>query len=273
MKIIVHDGKAHQDDFLGACVCLYKLNAPVYRQKYTEEMLKDPNCWVLDQGLSFDHELHNFDHHHIEQEICAFTMVLDYFYGKDYRIYMPNLQFIEIFDSYGPIRAAEFVGMHQDNFDKIWSPINTAIIRIFSSIEGEVTGYIFELMRDIGKEVCSQIEQTKELLEILETSNYFEFNDIKVLDTTKCVVPQGFKHDQLPTKIYSKLKEINPEVILTIDSRQNGFRMVSINSDSLKFKPNEMAYFTHNSGFLTGFKEYSDYEKILTDLAKKSHLL
>jgi len=72
-KILVHDGKAHQDDFLAACVCIYKLNAPAFREKFKEEDLKNPNCWVLDQGRSFDTTLNNFDHHQIKKEICAFT--------------------------------------------------------------------------------------------------------------------------------------------------------------------------------------------------------
>ena len=80
--IIVHDGKAHTDDFLATCVLIHKLNCRAIRTKCTQEHLEDKSCWVIDQGMSFDSEMHNFDHHHIKEEICSFTMILDYFYKK-----------------------------------------------------------------------------------------------------------------------------------------------------------------------------------------------
>ena len=263
-KVVVHDGKAHQDDFLASCVCHYKLdNSEVFRGQPSEQDFLDSDCWILDQGRRYEPELHNFDHHQIEQEICAFTMVLDYFYGKEYRKYLPQLRFVEIFDSYGPKKAAEFAGIPQDNLDIIASPLNHAMMRLFSKIEGKVTDPILPVMKEIGKEICLQIEDMQNLLKSLEDSVYFEYKKIKILDTTKCITPAGTKHDQLPTKTFCKIKNIEPDIVLTIDSRQEGYRMVSINTDVIKFNSTEKAYFTHNSGFLVGFKEYSDYNFIL----------
>lgn len=261
--IIVHDGKAHQDDFLAACVCMYKLNAPAYRSKYTEEQLANPDCWVLDQGRSFDSSLHNFDHHQIEEQICAFTMILDHFYGKEYRNYLPQLRFVEIFDSYGPKPAADFAGIPVDNLDIISSPIHTAMMRVFSKINGQILDPMYSVMKEIGQEICLQIENVELLFKVLGDSKYFEHEGIKIFDTTKCVMPEGMKHDQLPTKTYCKKFDLQPQIILTIDSRQEGFRLVSINTDSIKFEQNPLSYFTHNSGFLTNFNNYEDYKKIL----------
>lgn len=266
MNILVHDGKAHQDDFLAACVCHFKLNnSKVYRAKFSEEDLASPDNWVLDQGRRFEPDLHNFDHHQLEEEICAFTMVLDYFYGKEYRKYLPQLRFVEIFDSYGPNKAAEFAKIPQESLDIIASPINSAMMRVFSRIEGEVCGSLLSVMWEMGKEICSQIEDTKNLLNSLEDSVFFELGKIKILDTTRCVVPEGIKHDQLPTKTFCKIKNKEPDIVLTIDSRQKGYRMVSINTDVVRFRPTDKAYFTHNSGFLVGFQNYSDYEFILNN--------
>jgi hypothetical protein len=269
IKIISHDGKGHQDDFLATCVCIYKLNAPAYRIKVTEENLKSADDWVLDQGRKFEPEMHNFDHHQIEEEICAFTMVLDYFYGENYRDLMPQLRFIEIFDSYGPKKAAEFIEIKEENLDVIASPIYISIIRLFSKIEGEIKEPFYSIMLEIGRDICVKIEDTVNLLSCLKDSKYFEIFGIKVLDTTNCTPPDGYKHDSLPTKLYSKNNDLEPEVILTKDTRQNGYRMVSINTDSLKFLPNEKSYFTHNSGFLTGFLNYEDYKEILSSVLRK----
>jgi len=264
-NIIVHDGGAHQDDFLASCVCLFKLQSPkLYRRKYEETDLITPDCWVLDQGKKYEPECHNFDHHQIEEEICAFTQVLDYFYGKDYRIHMPQLRYIEIFDSYGPKKAAEFAGFDEGCIDKIQSPIVSSIINIFSNMSGEISGSILEIMKKIGEDICEKIEKNDYFLKKLDKSIFFNFNNIKILDVSKCEVEKK-DYYRLPTKIYSKLKDIYPDVILTIDNRQDGYRMLSSNTDVIKFKENKYSYFTHNSGFLTGFNNFEDYEKILLD--------
>lgn len=268
-KIIVHDGKAHQDDFLAACVCAFKLNAPVFRTKFTQENLEDPNCWVLDQGARFDPELHNFDHHQIEKEICAFTMVLDFLYGEEYRTFQPNLRYVEIFDSYGPSAAAKFAQIPESSIDIINCPIRMAIMQVFSRIDGEVTDSLLYVMREIGREICFQIENTKSLFEILSDGKLIEFEGYKIFNVCDCVMIDGTKHDRLPTKEYCKHKGYEPEIILTKDSRtQNGYRMVSINTDNLRFTPNDLCYFTHNSGFLTNFKNFEDYKVILKEFTK-----
>jgi hypothetical protein len=265
MRIIVHEGRAHADDFLAACVCHYKLGAPVIRTGFTEIMLNDPEFWVLDQGRRFEPELHNFDHHQLEQEICSFTMVLDHFYGSQYREYLPSLRFLEIFDSYGPSKAAAFAGTTQESLDITTSPIHTFLLKAFSREKELVGEAMIEIMRAMGREVCQQMEDMKILFDAL-TDNYaiFELSGFKVLDTTRCVLPKGYNHDQLPTKMWCKSKGVDPTVILTKDTRTEGaYRMVSINTDSVRFLPNPKSHFTHASGFLTSFMEYVDHVEIL----------
>lgn len=272
MRIIVHDGRAHADDFLASCVCHYKTGAAVIRAAYAEEMLSDPEYWVLDQGRRFEPELHNFDHHQLEQEICAFTMVMDHFYGSLYRDHFPNLRFLEIYDSYGPSRAAKFAGIPEESLELVSSPIHTAMVRAFSREDGLVRGSMIETMWAIGREICSELENLSTLFDVL-TNNYsiFEKNSIKVLDVTRCILPKGYTHDQLPTKKWCKSKGVDPTVILTKDSRTEGaYRMVSINIESLRFLPNPKSYFTHASGFLTSFMNYGDHEEILNNFVTKA---
>lgn len=263
MSIIAHKGRAHADDFLAACVCLYKLDLPVFRQDYNPKMLEDPNFWVLDQGGRFDPDLHNFDHHHLAEEICSFTMVLDYFYGKSYREYMPNLRYVEIYDSYGPARASEFVGIKQENLNLMTCPIRQSILASFSKIDGLVVEPFLSIMKQVGREICAKIEETDLLLEKMNDAVCFDYKDITILDTTKCILPDGLTHDKLPTKIWSKRNNLNPTVVLTKDVRGGGYRMVSINTNNIKFLQNDLSYFTHVSGFITGFENLDDYKSIL----------
>jgi len=270
MPIIVHDGKAHADDFLAACVCSYKLNKPIFRRKFKEQDLLDEDCWVLDQGDKFEPNLHNFDHHHLSEEICSFTMVLDYFYS-DYRIFMPNLRYIEIFDSFGSDRAAQFVGAKQESLEIAISPIHTYVLKSFSQIEGFIEEPFNSIMKMIGKEICDQIENNQKMIEILsECASFFDYQGIKILDITKCKTPEGVSHDMFPTKVWCRIKDIRPVVILTKDTRGPGYRMISINTNTIKFESNDKSYFTHASGFVCCFDNYSDYAYILTNHTRKS---
>jgi hypothetical protein len=272
--IIVHDGRAHEDDFLATCVLIYKTNQRALRTKATTEHLESALYWVVDQGLSFNPELHNFDHHHIKEQICGFTMVLDYLYGKDYREDFPQLKFVEIYDSYGQKAAAKFANVSEESLNIIFSPIRNSILSVFSKITGEITDPIYSLMKEIGKSICEEIENNKEFMQIIEDGvKHFSFNNIKILDLTNCKLKDGFKIENLPTKKYCKDRKIEVDVILTIDSRnkKGGYRMVSNNVDIVKFSPNEKANFCHNSGFLIAFNNIEDYKEILnqTEVKKK----
>jgi len=262
--IVVHDGRAHADDFLAACVCRHRLALSVFRSKCDEAMLADPSVWVLDQGRRHEPELHNFDHHQLEEESCAFTMVLDHFYGRGYRDSWPALRYVEIFDSHGPKKAASFAGVPEESMEVTLSPIHSGITGAFSRIEGEVPDFFLKVMEMVGREICSRIESEGVLFESLDRGHrLFDHGSTRVLDVCSCSPPEGFSHESLPTKQWSKARGHEPEVILTRDPRQGGFRMVSINTDSIRFPPHPKAYFTHASGFLTAFREYDDHLEIL----------
>lgn len=268
--IVVHDGRAHADDFLAACVCRHRLGLPVLRSKCDDSMLEDPSVWVLDQGRRFEPELHNFDHHQIEEESCAFTMVLDHFYGRGYRDSWPALRYVEVFDSHGPKKAAAFAGVPEESMEITLSPIHSAVTAAFSSVEGEVPDFFLKVMEMVGAEICSRIESESALFDSLDKGHrLFDHGTTRILDVCSCAPPPGFSHENLPTKQWSKARGHEPEVILTRDPRQGGYRMVSINTDSIRFLPNDTSYFTHVSGFLTAFREYEDHVRILDDHSKK----
>lgn len=264
--IIVHDGKAHHDDFLATCVLLHKLNCKAFRIKFTEEHLSNPDCWVIDQGRDFNPELHNFDHHQIKEEICAFTMVLDHFYGKNYRELFPQLRFIEIMDSYGPKAATRFANTTEEVLELTNNPINAAIISLFSNVSGELVDPLYSVMKQMGESFCSFLENTNKLLKMIENGVQFEeVKGLKIINILNCQMEEGFETEELPTKKYCKINKIDVDIVLTKDPRSGGYRMISNNTDKLKFMPNDKAHFTHNSGFLVSFKNLEDYKTIIEE--------
>lgn len=264
--IIVHDGKAHIDDFLATCILLYKLDCKAYRTKFTQEHLSDPKYWVIDQGMDFNPELHNFDHHHIKEEICSATMVMDYFYGKNYRDKFPTFRFIEIFDSYGPKAAAKFLNTTEEVLELSNNPICSAIIELFSNVSGELTDPLCSVMKEMGKSICCFIEKTDKLLKIVENGvEFVKFKDLTIINVLNCKLENDVKIEELPTKKYCKINKIEADIVLTKNSRGAGYRLISNNTDKIKFLQNEKCSFVHNSGFLVCFDKLEDYQTIISE--------
>lgn len=260
-SIIVHPGRAHVDDFLAACVCIHHTGLPLFRMNCEEPMLANPDFWVLDQGMRFEPELHNFDHHHLDRQICSLTMVLDHLYDWDYRSYMPQLSYIEIHDSKGASKAAKFAGISHDQSDCSASLIQHMVLKSFSEIEGRVADPFYSLMKSFGLELCSKIESLPSLVEQLESnSRLIDSEGISVLDLTSC---EAEKPDHLPTKLWCNNKRMCPDVILTRDSRSStSYRMIGINN-RVRFAQNNYCSYTHPSGFMTVFENLNDWPKIL----------
>lgn len=259
--IVVHRGRAHVDDFLASCVCVHKTGMPLFRMDADQKMMDDPSCWILDQGLRFEPELHNFDHHHLNEKICSLTMLLDYFYDPSYRSHMPQLAYIEIHDSVGSSKAAKFAGISYDGLEVASSLVQHLVLKSFSGMEGRVDDPMLSLMSSMGGELCGRIEELPFLLGQLDASaKILNFSGLKVLDVTKCFSNEP---DRLPTKSWCEQRGISPSVILTKDSRKAGhYRMVSVNK-SVRFRPNPLCEYTHPSGFLTVFENLEDWTKIL----------
>lgn len=260
-KIVVHRGRAHVDDFLASCVCIHKTDLPLFRMDADETMLKDASCWVLDQGLKFEPEFLNFDHHQLDKKICSLTMVLDYFYGETYRTHLPQLAYIEIHDSVGSSKAAKFAGISYEGLEIASSMIQHLLLKAFSRIEGRVNDPFYSIMSSMGGEICGRIEELPVLLGQLDSNaRLIEFSGLKILDVTGCDVEE---FDKLPTKSWCEQKGMSPAVILTKDGRRTGhYRMVSVDK-SIRFSKNLSCEYTHPSGFLTVFADLKDWEDIL----------
>lgn len=267
-KIVVHKGQAHADDFLASCVAYAKWQVPVERRDFTDQDLNDNTVIVLDQGREYEPEKGNFDHHQTNDEVCAFTQVMDYLYGKDYRKFMPELKFVEIFDSQGPQKAAKFAKTTEETLEIVNSVVARFVLRAFSQIEGIVPTEYLTVMKDIGKSLIESVEDSKKGWEILENNAKLEqHDDIVVLKTDDCeFVKEGF---HLPTKLWCKKKGYQPNVIFGKNTRGGGYCLLSINTESLKFLNSPSASFTHATGFLTVFPNKEEYLNILKNYTVK----
>lgn len=134
--ILTHPGSAHKDDVLAVCLLAAQHGAPVVRRMPTAADLADPGVAIVDVGGEHDPSKSNFDHHHFPREhapTCALSLVL-----QDLDLYDDGLKFFswletaEWFDSRGPNRTADFLGVPRKAIGQLHSPVDITLLRRFS---------------------------------------------------------------------------------------------------------------------------------------------
>ena len=171
-RIITHPGGAHKDDLLAACVLAARHNCPIVRRDPTEAELADPAVVIVDVGGSHDAELSNFDHHHFAREhppTCALSLVLD-----SMGLYQDALQFCdwlepaEWFDSRGPNRTAEWLGVPRRAISRLNSPIDMTLLRRFADQAEHAPGEtLYEYMKLVGEDLLEFLREVREGIDLV----------------------------------------------------------------------------------------------------------
>ena len=166
-RIVTHPGGAHKDDLLAACVLIARHRCPVERRDPTDEDLADPAVAVVDVGGAHDPALSNYDHHHFPREhppTCSLSLVLD-----GLGLYQDALQFCdwlepaEWFDSRGPNKTAEWLGVPRAAIGKLNSPVDMTLLRRFAAQSEHVAGEtIYDYMKLIGEDLLAYLRGVRE---------------------------------------------------------------------------------------------------------------
>ncbi len=171
--ILTHPGGAHKDDLLAACVLAALHNCPIVRREPTAEELADPEVAVVDIGGVHDPARSDFDHHHFAREhppTCALSLVLDHL-----GLYQDALQFCdwletaEWFDSRGPNKTAEWLGVPRRAISQLNSPIDMTLLRRFAQASRiEPTDPIYAFMKMVGEDLLTYLRDARERLDFME---------------------------------------------------------------------------------------------------------
>lgn len=170
--ILTHPGGAHKDDVLAVCVLIAKHGAPVVRRDPTPQELADPGVAVVDIGGSHDPDLLNFDHHHFPREhapTCALSLLLDHL-----GIYEDALQLCdwlepaEWFDSRGPMKTAEWLGVPRRAISQLNSPVDITLLRRFAQKSELAPGDpLYEFMRFVGEDLLEYLRVARERIDFV----------------------------------------------------------------------------------------------------------
>ena len=168
--ILTHPGGAHKDDLLAVCVLIAKHGVPVVRRLPTDEELADPQVAVVDIGGVHDPERMNFDHHHFPREhapTCALSLVLEHLgLYEDALRFCDWLETAEWFDSRGPNKTAQWLGVPRRAVSQLNSPIDITLLRRFARTTELPPGdTLYEYMRFVGEDLLEFLRVARERID------------------------------------------------------------------------------------------------------------
>ena len=175
-KIVTHPGGAHKDELLATCVLIAKHSCPIARRNPTEADLEDPSIAVLDVGGVHDPAKSNFDHHHFPREhppTCTLSLVLmDLGLYDDAKQFCDWLEPAEWFDSRGPNRTAEWLGVPRRAISQLNSPIDITLLRRFAAVsELTPSNTLYEYMRFVGQDLLDFLRMVREGIELVDAKS------------------------------------------------------------------------------------------------------
>lgn len=170
--IITHPGGAHKDDVLAVCVLASLHHCPVVRRDPTPAELADPDCAIVDVGGSHDPARANFDHHHFPREhppTCALSLVLAHLgLYEDAKQFCDWLEPAEWFDSRGPNKTGEWLGVPRRAISQLNSPIDITLLRRFAKATRiEPTDPLYAFMVMVGDDLLEYLRVARERLDFV----------------------------------------------------------------------------------------------------------
>lgn len=165
-RIVTHPGGAHKDDLLACCVLIAKYGCPIVRRDPTDEELADASIAIVDIGGSHDPALQNFDHHHFPREhppTCSLSLVLDALgLYEDAMKFCDWLEPAEWFDSRGPNKTAEWLGVPRRAVSQLNSPVDMTLLRRFAGQPEHAAGEtLYEYMRFVGQDLIDYLRDVR----------------------------------------------------------------------------------------------------------------
>ncbi len=252
-KIIAHPGSAHKDDFMAVSVLLATLaEAEIFRREATEEDLNDPMTYVVDVGMEYEPEKHNFDHHQDRNLPCAFHLVMKHLGHHDAAMLMflwyPHMSMMDV---RGPYKTAEYLGIDSSIIFASSSPIDGYILSRFSRLDNlRSSDLLYEFMKELGTDLISMISRKMKRLERLKTEA--RVVPVKHYKAITCSIDDSPK---LAMELYLRYLG-NERIVLSITPsvRGEGWELLRLDDhaavDFLAIADHPEVRFVHANGFL-----------------------
>lgn len=175
-KIITHSGIAHLDDFLSACLILYKdesIDEIIRQDVISEEDLNNSSIWKIDISEIHDSSIKAFDHHQEGMNDCAFSLLLKYWdvWENAIEVYSWVPSVVEI-DSRGLGYFLANNKISHEIFFKFNSFVERSFIELFQRVRvvsKKKNQLLFLIMKQIGKQFFRGIDSYQKLKDNFES--------------------------------------------------------------------------------------------------------
>lgn len=271
-KIIAHPGSAHKDDFMAVSVLLASLeDAVVYRREPSPEDLDDPRTYVVDVGMEYAPEKHNFDHHQDRALPCAFHLVMQHLGQHEAAMQMfvwyPHMSMMDV---RGPYKTAEHLGIDASVIFASSSPIDGYILSRFSRLSQlDSQDLLYQFMQALGRDLLGMIERKMERLERLKKEA--RVVAVKHYKAIACEINDSPK---LAMELYLRHLD-NKRVVMSItpSNRGEGWELLRLDDhaavDFLRIADHPEIRFVHANGFLAKTRTRLPLEQVI-ELAGKA---
>lgn len=265
-KIVAHPGSAHKDDFLSACVLLATLGeAEIFRREPTSHDLGDVDTYVVDVGMDYAPEKHNFDHHQDRSLPCAFHLVMQHLGYHEAAMQMfVWYRHMSMMDVRGPYQTAEHLGVDCNLLFATSSPIDGYILATFSKVTVlRKEDFLYAFMKDLGRDMLDLIERKARRLERLKAEAC-----VVPVKRLKAIFSEISQNPKLAMEIY--LRQLDDDDIvmsITPSNRGEGWELLRLRDHSVvNFKPlagHPSVRFVHANGFLAKTHARLPMEEVL----------
>jgi len=263
-KIVTHPGGAHKDDFLAVSLFISLYSAPVFRKVPTDEEKQDPRTALIDIGGEHNPDLANFDHHHFPREhepTCALSLVLQHLgLYEDACMFCDWLEPAEWFDSRGPNKTAEWLGISRETVARLNSPIDVTFLRRFGrASELKVGETLYEAMRYIGDDLLEFLRSARRRLDQTAAACQHWNLDVQGENVEAIFLPRGDSAPDEPSASlarYVRAKGLKGQVAALVypDRRGDGYGISRFDDhpklDFSKVGEQSDVHFAHVSGFM-----------------------
>jgi uncharacterized UPF0160 family protein len=277
IDIWTHNGLAHRDDFLSACILLASYNVgSIFRrpsQEYNINSKLSDDIW-FDVGNTVDYTQKVFDHHQVKQPLdkpeCAFSLVLQYITGLSYDELKSNytqFDFIVRQDNFGPIAAYKQcfnAEVSISTFAETMSPIEMYCLEEFSRLnEIKADSDLARLMTVIGKEIIAKIYSNKSFKKSLpKLVKSFTNGKVIAIDSVISRDQSIFLDKYLSRKYKGYLVKVSR-------SSQNPKQWCALRlNDKLNFNnmQNADTSFIHTNGFFAVWNESISLDEVIDNI-------
>ncbi len=262
--IVTHPGGSHKDDLLAVCVLASLHGCPIVRREPTAEELADPEVAVVDIGGVHDASLSNFDHHHFPREhppTCALSLVLNHLgLYQDALEFCDWLETAEWFDSRGPNKTAEWLGVPRRAISRLNSPIDTTLLRRFGQTTRlDPSDLLYGYMKLVGDDLLEHLRVARERLDF--TAERVQRWSIRSGDDVieALILPRTDVEADEPSAMlssYVRAKKLGDVIAAIVypDRRGGGFGIGRYEDhprlDFSKLEGQPDVHFAHKSGFM-----------------------